>query len=119
MLSRIVARGPRLSPAAWPFPPGPLSASAGEAPAGDDHALSGRRDRGLTRSAHSHSVRAPDTFCAQVGAPQLSQPKGTSWRFRKARVDPAPESASATASKEVVTRQVVGSQVVSNRLIRR
>jgi hypothetical protein len=103
MLSRIVARGRWPLPGTWPFPLASLSVDPGGTPAGDDRTLPQRRDHGLTRPAHSHSVRAPDAVLAQVGTLQLPQPKGTSWRFSKARVSPAPESASATASKEVVT----------------
>jgi hypothetical protein len=51
MFSRIVARGPRLSPAAWPFPPASLSVDASGAPAGDDRTLPHRRARRLTRPA--------------------------------------------------------------------
>jgi hypothetical protein len=60
MLSRIAARCSSPLTGVWPFPQASLSARAGGAPPGDDRALPHRRDRGLTRPAHSHSVPAAD-----------------------------------------------------------
>ena len=116
MLSRIVARGPWPFPGARPFPPPPLSVAAGDTPAGDDRALTHCRDRGTRNSPTTHSARPPAAFRAQVGAPQLPQPKGTSWRFRKARVGAAPESASARIYKRSSPRRssVVSSQQSSD-----